>query len=229
MKGLYISLASFLNNEKVHIKNVAIHLLFVLLVFSQYSCDKKARKAYKDAVPRDSNGVIDGIVKGKIGYDIPETMNVGKNYNAIVTVSKSQNDSILFKNLEEVNFKREQISISSRVKIVLLDPINGKNFTITPLNTEEQLVDAKTNTVWRWNIEPKKVGENHLILRTTVKIKDRLGENYRDVEVFEKSITVEITIAKRISLFFGAYWQFLLSVIILPFGIWVYKKLKAQK
>ena len=48
MKDLYTSLASFLSNKKVHIKIIAIHLLFVLLIFSQYSFDKKTKEAFKD-------------------------------------------------------------------------------------------------------------------------------------------------------------------------------------
>ncbi len=224
-----LSLKSAEYNVKKVVKFVWISLVFLLVIFNQFSCKNNKKPVFKDEVTSDSNGVIDDLVKGKIGYNIPEVMEVGENYSGIVTISKALNDSILFKNLEESDFKKKQITISSRVKVILLDPTNGKNFSITPLNTEEQLVDAITNTVWRWNVEPIKTGENQLILRTTVKIKDRLGVSYKDVEVFEKNIKVETTMSKQISGFFIEYWQFLLTVIILPFGIWVFNFLKAKR
>ena len=165
---------------------------------------------------------LDKLVKGKIAYKVSDTMNVGKNYNATVIITKAMNDSILFENFHQGNFQKEEIKVSTRVKVVLIDPTE-KNFDITPLNTVEQLVDDSTNTVWKWNIIPKQGGDNVLVLRVTVKVLDQLGENYKDIRVFEKTIKVYTPILTRLKQFIGNYWQWLSTVIVIPLGIWGYK------
>lgn len=171
----------------------------------------------------------DSLVKGKIAYDIPDTMEISKSYKAIATISKSQNDSILFQNIDSTGFEIESIKVSSRVKMFLIDPTGNQNFQITSLNTDEQLVDDSTNTIWKWNIIPLRSGENELFLRTTVKILDDLGENYKDISVFEKHIIVNASIVVVTKQFIGDYWQWLSTVIFIPLIIWGYKKFLFRK
>lgn len=172
---------------------------------------------------------FDRLVSGMITYSIPDTMEIQKDYKATVSITKALNDSILYQDLNRDDFQTEAILISSRVRIVLIDPTGNKNFEITALNTEEQLVDNKTNTVWNWNIRPKKAGKNELVLRTTVKILDELGENFKDVTVFEKSIKVNASAITTIKQFIGTYWQWLITVCIIPLIIWGYKKFSPRK
>ncbi len=87
-------------------------------------------------------------------------------------MTKAFNDSILLRGLENEHVRKEEIKISSRVKVRLIDRTSNKNFEISSLNTEEQLVDDSTNTVWNWNVKPIRSGENSLVLVATVKILD---------------------------------------------------------
>lgn len=180
-------------------------------------------------VPSNQPSSLDELVKGKIGYDVPNHMIVGRHYWGTATISKSRNDSILLKGLTNQDFIIEEISIASRVKVVLLDPTENDNFKITPLNTVEQHVDASSNTVWKWDIIPINSGDNSLILRVTVKIIDELGDTYKDIKVFEKTIDVKSSIAKVVKDFLEKNWHFLLSTLILPLIIWLYKRKSSKK
>lgn len=171
---------------------------------------------------------IDRLVSGKIAYQIPDTMDVGDNYKAVASVSKSENDSILFQNIDSTGFEKEIIKISSRVKMILIDPTGYNNFQITPLNSEEQLVDDSTNTIWQWNVTPLRSGENELILRTTVKVLDELGENYKDIPVFEKRVKVNASLSFVTKQFIGDYWQWLTTVIIIPLIVWGYRRINIK-
>ena len=173
--------------------------------------------------------IVDRLVQGRIAYHIPDTMDVGNTYKAVATVSKSESDKILFQNIDRSGFKAEVIKISSRVKMVLIDPTEDKNFKITPLNTEEQLVYNSTNSIWKWNIIPVRSGENELILRTTVKVLDELGENLKDIPVFEKKITVNASMSFITKQFIGDYWQWLSTTIIIPFILFVYHRINKKK
>ena len=174
-----------------------------------------------------SSDELDELVKGKIAYEVPETMNIEENYKAVVIVTKAENDSILLIEFPQKNFQKEEIIVSSRVKVSLVDPTK-KNFDITPLNTIEQLVDDSTNTIWKWNIIPKRGGNNELILRVTVRILDRLGETYKDI-MFEKTINVNAPILTIIKQFIVNYWQWLASIIVIPLVIWGYKTLLSHR
>ncbi|MCL1938421.1 MAG: hypothetical protein FWF52_08520 [Candidatus Azobacteroides sp.] len=187
---------------------------------------EKQRKIQEDEL--EKSHLLDKLVKGRIAYEVPDTMNVGKNYNATVIITKAMNDSILFENFHQGNFQKEEIRVSTRVKVVLIDPTEN-NFDITSLSTVEQLVDDSTNTVWKWNIIPKQGGDNVLVLRVTVKVLDQLGENYKDIKVFEKTIKVHTPILTRLKQFIGNYWQWLSTVIVIPLDIWGYKILSNRR
>lgn len=173
--------------------------------------------------------LVDHLVKGMMAYKIPDTMQIEHSYNAIASITKALNDRVLFHRIDSTDFIKEEIRVSSRVKVTLIDPSGNKNFDITALNTEEQLVDDSTNTVWRWNIKPKRGGESELVLRATVKILDRLGENYKDIDVFEKTIKVKASAFVQTKQFVSDNWKWLMTACVIPLIIWGYKKLSARK
>jgi hypothetical protein len=199
-----------------------IILFYLLNYFFQRNISK-----HEDQILIGSEN-YDQLVKGLIAYKIPDSMGIYNNYKANVSITKAINDSILFRGSDENNFyyEKEEIEISSRVKVKLFDPEPKKNFEITALSTEEQLVDDSSNTVWNWNIKPIRSGENVIILRATVKILDRLGENYKDIRVFEKKIKVKASFLLTSKQFIEDYWQYLTTAIFIPLFIIGYNKIK---
>lgn len=167
---------------------------------------------------------LDQLVRGKIAYDIPGHMKIDSTYKVLVTITKAESDRILFSGLDSSHFTKDSIKISSRVKMILIDPSGDDDFKIIPLSSEEQLVDDSSNTVWNWSIIPLRAGENNIVIRASAKVLDRLGENYRDIQVFEKSISIQSSPFRNVKQFFFDNWQWLLSVIVIPLVIWGYKK-----
>ena len=195
--------------------------------------EEAIRKIDADREPKKLPFELDKLVRGKIAYKIPDIMDIGKNHKATVSIAKVMNDSILLHGFHQENFQVEEISVSSRVKVYLKDPTE-KKFKIIPLNTDEQLVDDSTNTFWEWNIIPIRGGYNMLELRVTVKVFDQLGETYKDIPVFYKTIKVNASIPASIKHFIGNYWQWLLTFIfgsgfLSGLGIWCYKILSNRR
>ena len=172
---------------------------------------------------------IEQIVRGKIAYKIPDTMEIAKSHRATVSVSKALNDSILFQNIDNTGFIVENIRVSSRVRMTLIDPTGDQNFQVKPLGTVEQPVYDSTSTIWNWNVIPNRSGQNELVLRATVKILDDLGESYKDIPVFEKSIKVNASITVVAKQFIGDYWQFLSTTIIIPLIVWIYDRFSRRE
>lgn len=217
----------YLKTHRTPIKIITFSIIFVFVLFSIFIVFFSIQKFSPAIGPIETN--YDQLVKGLIGYNIEDTMEIGKDYYAKVSITKSFNRSVLYHGLDSNDFHINEISISSRVKAMLLDPSGNKNFDIVALNTEEQIVDDSMNTIWNWNVRPIRAGGNDLILRVTVRILDRLGDNYRDIDVFYKTIKVEASFAFTAKQFISDYWQWLSTACIIPMIIWGYKNFKSRK
>ncbi len=181
-------------------------------------------------LPEDSpSNNLDRLVRGKIAHYIPDQMKVGADYRAIASVTKAMNDSILLAGLASEQMETEEIWVSSRVKIVLFDPTGKNNFEINPLNTEEQTVNERENTIWEWNVKPIKSGQNPLVMRATIKVLDEFGENYRDIPVFEKRVKVKASPLASLAMFLANYWQWVATVIAIPLVTYLYRSIKNRK
>jgi hypothetical protein len=88
--------------------------ILVVIFFGTYS-------APRNQAGQASNPV-DRLVEGKISYDLPDTIEVLQFADGMATISKSLNDSVLFKDLNASGFKTGAFKISSRIKLNLLDP-----------------------------------------------------------------------------------------------------------
>lgn len=176
--------------------------------------------------PIEKQKDISNLVDGRFAYDVPSEMKVGKSYQTTVSITKSMANEILFKNLDSTKFKSEIIKLTSKVKVALIDPMNNANFSIQSLNTEEQFVDINSNTVWKWNVIPLTAGNNSLILRATVKLISDMGETTKDVEIFQKDITVQASPMLSIKNFVEKYWQWIFGTFLLPLSLYFYKSRK---
>jgi hypothetical protein len=197
---------------------IATILLFILLT----SFDKK---------PDIRQNLLDALVKGKMAYDIPTEMKVGDTYDATVSITKSLNDSILFSTLDTLNFTKQEIRVSSRVKVLLIDP-RSDYFKIMNLNTDEQLVDDSSNTIWKWKITPLEPGHNKIVVRVSARILNNIGDNYKDIPVFEQTIVVTSTIPKAVWHFIKTYWYivaFILTAILFPTVKWLWKVYSSRR
>jgi hypothetical protein len=174
--------------------------------------------------PKGDKGDIESLLKGKIAYYIPGSMKLEQNYRTTVSITQAQNDSILLegidKGIDNYEFRIKKIDISSRVTASLVDPTNI-NFDITPLSSEEQLVNDSTNTTWMWNIRPKKSGENVLILKVSIRIKHRFGETPKDILIFDKPFLVESSVTTEVKNFLNEHWQWFTTVLIIPLFLWL--------
>lgn len=207
-----------------------VQLIFILVLLQ--SCGgKKAEEASLaveapeqsiDANIDETNTEIDvtNLVAGRIAYDLSDSMKIGVQTQVVASITKAQNDSILFLALDSKAFAKENIMVSSKVKMTLIDPSSGKDFQIQALNSEEQFVGISSNTIWRWTVVPISSGQNTLILRATVFIVSEMGHVPKDIPVFEKQVNVFASPLLTAQQFFENNWQWLIGSSASPFLIW---------
>jgi hypothetical protein len=159
--------------------------------------------------------------KGHVAYHIPTIMNVRDTYQVSLRISKTTVN--IYEELEGV-VKTTIIPITETMEVKLIDPspIDDKTFSIIPDNNAEQLIeDGDEVTKWTWNVMPLKTGNANLKIVVSI-----IKNGHKKETVYQDNIRIRTNPVKTIPLFFSKYWQWMLSTLIIPFGVWLYNSKK---
>jgi len=160
---------------------------------------------------------------GHVVYKIPTEMSVRNTYQVIVRISKSTVN--IYENMNgEVRTSTIPITETMEVKLIDPSPNDRKMFDVIPDNDAIQLVENnEAITQWVWDITPLISG------KATLKIMIAVITNGNKKEtVYEDTVNINSNMSKEIPFFFGKYWQWILSTLVIPFGIWLYNKKKKK-
>lgn len=164
------------------------------------------------------------ITDGHVAYKIPTEMSVRSTYQIIVRISKSTLN--IYENIDgDVKSSSIPISETMEVKVIDPSPSDNKMFEIIPNNTPIQLVENNDEvTQWTFDVTPLRAGTSKLKVVISI-IRNGL---VREI-VYEDSVTVKADITKTIPFFIATYWQWLITTLIIPIVIWLYKRKKDKK
>lgn len=161
---------------------------------------------------------------GNIVYNVPDTMTYDKVETVILRITKSNEVEIVAQGMKqpEQNIIVKDIRVSPLMTAELIDPSPEKaNFIIKAINTTEQNIEEQGYTQWEWTVKPVKSGSHSLKLL----IKVRTDNNgLKDIPVFDKDIYVYAKPLAWGEDFWNKYWQWIISTILLPLIVYVYKK-----
>jgi len=151
---------------------------------------------------------------GQVVYKVPDTMQVMKNYEVIVRISKSQTNVEIHNNLNGKVFQKS-IKTSNKMQVELIDP-TGNSFKVTPVNFQKQLVDS-TYTEWKFNVTPLKSGTNKLDLVISI-FKD---DDVKQI-VYSDEIYVRSNPKAEIKSFWYDNWKWVFEKMLIPLGTWIF-------
>lgn len=166
------------------------------------------------------------IVPGSMSYFIPKEMSVRNTYKIYLKISKSkillqeyQNDTLI---------KVATIPVTQTMEVKLIDPTpeDNKAFSIITENTSMQFMDDIDScyTEWNWSVTPLQSGNNKLSIVISI-IKDGV----RKEKVYEDVVNVKVNLKNQTFYFFKKNWQILLTSLIIPFIIFLWKRYKKNK
>jgi hypothetical protein len=162
--------------------------------------------------------------KGHVAYHIPTIMYVRDTYQVSLVISKTSVN--IYEDFEGV-VKTTTIPITETMEVKLIDPspMDDKTFSIVPDNEAEQLIeDGNEVTKWTWNVTPLKSGGANLKIVVSI-----IKNGHKKETVYQDNIYIKTNPGKTIPIFIGKYWQWFLSTLIVPFGIWLYNKRKKDE
>lgn len=172
--------------------------------------------------------------EGMIAYSIPTKMVVGQKYNIKVRVTKDREGKDVLV-VGDRNIPINDPGVDSKITIedIRVEKVmtaellcDTSAFSVHPLSSKVQNIDDKGYTEWAWLVTPLKSGKGYLKLIIKVRIDDDVQ---KDIVVFDKNIDVDPDRIYSIKSWFSSYWQWLMSTIIIPFIIWLYKRRKKDK
>lgn len=159
------------------------------------------------------------LEKTEMDFTMDETLKLGKSSEAklILDLSKTSDKD----ELAGSNKKGEKIQISRVVVAKILAPDFN---VIEVINDGRQVLNPNGPTEWRWSLTPKKVGEYKVNVTVAAVIEIGTDHAERLVKVYNQEVTVFVTPADVVKYFFTKNWQWLWSTLVLPFGLWIWKK-----
>ena len=158
-------------------------------------------------------------------FHADDTMEVKKVYTATLALARNAAlGPIRVRVLEQSGALDDSVLVDStielgkRVKANLKDlsPRDEKSFQIDPLGVEEQNLSKTKESYWQWSIEPLKEGSHRLILSIQVILSDddkiNLPARNIPIMIFSK----KVPFITKIGNFFGNYWQWMITAILIP-------------
>lgn len=168
-------------------------------------------------------------------FTIPDTMIVGTQYVAKVSLTKLDNIEIqitTFSRSERQDLTVvDSLDLTNRIMVSLKDPSDGENFFIKSINSETQKVDDKSNTMWKWYVRPLTGGQHQLELMVSNRFNenDSRAENDISEPAFERIINVQSDYIYASKNFCEKYWQWIIGTVLLPFGLWSFNLIKKKR
>ena len=151
---------------------------------------------------------------GQVIYKVPDTMQVMKNYDIIVRISRSNTNVEISQNLNGKVITKS-IKTSHTMQVELVDP-TGDSFKISEVNSEKQMVDS-SYTEWIFNVTPLKSGKNKLNLVISIFKNDDVKQT-----VYSDEIYVQANAPAQIKSFWYENWKWSMEKIIIPILAWLF-------
>lgn len=153
-------------------------------------------------------------------FSVPTSANIKEEITAQLVVDPNKTIDDAVKQLTvKGQIVKEQIKISKVVTAKLVAP----NFTVTAIEEEQQAISETAPTIWHWTLVPKTTGPHpvHVTIDAIVTVNDK--EKTRTVRVFDQMVDIRIKPQQLIMEFFKQYWQWIVSTLIIPLGVWFWK------
>lgn len=171
--------------------------------------------------PNEVDRLLEGLQSANIAFNAPETLGYGRTSVIKLELSANKTPEELAGTIHEPGpTETATIKISNEMDARL----TGEQFEIKAVRPERQAVSAN-GTEWSWDIRPRELGPQklHLTLDAVLKIDNH--ESTYTLKTFDKTIGVNVVWPETFFTFVGKYWQWILTTIVIPFVVWIGKKI----
>jgi hypothetical protein len=160
-------------------------------------------------------------VQAQLAFNTPSAMNIGDTAQIQLLLSLEESIDELKRALEGAGGREgAKVAVAERMEARL----SGANFRITAVTPEEQALTSTGRTEWRWEVQPTIAGSHPLHLSLSAVLRVDGASTRRSIRTFDKTIVVQVTLARQASDFVGKNWQWLWAVLVVPVAGWLWRR-----
>jgi hypothetical protein len=181
-----------------------------------------ANSEYEESVDE----LLEKMEFGAIAFNVPTNINIDSSHQIQLKLSIAETIETLKQSITDEGRKYgATIKVSDRMEARL----SGYMFEITAISDEVQAVSKSEQTLWKWEIHPKKEGKHKLHLTLTALLEVDGYSTPRTIRTFDRLIEIDVSFTQKIRLFFNNNWQWLWATILVPIAGWLWKRSKKTK
>lgn len=161
-----------------------------------------------------------------MGFNVPRTVNLFDTFDVSLIIDLDSTPEEVAQALEKAGAAGDKVTAEIRVSRVMAAGIVTKGFDVENISSREQALWFDAPSEWKWRLTPRTTGEQsvNVSIHAKVMVGDVHVEKY--IKTFERDITVDVTAEQSVMMFLSRHWQWLLSTLLIPFGLFFYNKLK---
>jgi hypothetical protein len=151
--------------------------------------------------------------EGKILFNPPPEMKIGRAYRVDVRITKNPKEDIA----KALSGSGPATIESIEVLPFMAVKLEGEDFQIKPLTPENQFIGDDHFTPWDFDVKPLTSGDKSLALAVGIRVKlQPNGEESRFYPLFERRIHVKVNIWYSTGTFLASNLQWVVSAMVIP-------------
>lgn len=136
------------------------------------------------------------------------------------------------KNIEELKsiVKNAEIVTASNIEVskVVVARVIAPDFNVIAITPEEQPISHTEVTQWEWELIPLRTGKHQIHVTVNAEVNVDGVNRVRNIETFRETVEIEITLWQVVKGWISQYWQWSFSTLLLPLGLWYWKRRESK-
>ena len=168
------------------------------------------------------------LMSASIAFNAPQAMQFDETAQVDVLLSLTEPIDTLQQALVNKGARYGfQIQTGPQLEVTLV-PARKSAFEVIALGPAVQAIHPTERTRWSWTVTPLEAGKQEVFLTFTALFQLKGARGKRTFKTFEHTITVEVTPWKRVKVFGKNNWQWLWTVLLVPIGGYVLRKVRRK-
>lgn len=178
-------------------------------------------KTDQSTVTDSVSQVTKQLFSASLAFVIPTTANIDDVIKAQLLINPIKVADELVKDLSKKGtVTQDSVRVSRIVKAAIVAP----EFDVVAITEAEQALAETESTEWLWALTAKSAGAHDVTLSVTALITVDGRQTKHHLKTFEKVITIDVTPNQIVLSWLEHHWQWLISTLLIPFGVWLYRK-----
>lgn len=189
------------------------------------------RRSHEIEDPQRTIGVDDILSQlrsATLALTAPKTSNISDDVKIKLLVSLEKAQEELIAELEATEGS-QVVSGDVQISKTMSATISAPDFDISTVTPTRQAITSIGSTEWLWTLRPKAPGGHHVSITLVAHVMVDNERVEKHIKTFEETLTIEITNKQRFINFIEAYWQWLLSTLLIPIALGAWKLWKSKE